>query len=61
MVRFKQITQDPYNSYFQQKYFVSKVTSFSVDALVLPDRSPYGLQIALFCSSQGQNSKLIIA
>jgi len=54
-------TQDPYNSYFQQKSFVSEVTSFSIDALVLPDRSPYELQIVLVCSSQDQNSTSIIA
>lgn len=54
-------TQDPQNSYFQQKSFVSKVLSFSIDTLVLPDRSPNELQIALVCSSQDQNSKSTIA
>ncbi|MCC4768378.1 MULTISPECIES: hypothetical protein [Methanosarcina] len=60
MIRFKKYPGS-IQLLFSTKKLRLGVTSFSIDALVLPDRSPYELQIALVCSSQDQNSKSTIA
>jgi len=51
----KNVPRSAQLSFSVKKASSQEVTSFSIDTLVLPDRSPKELQTALICSSQDQN------